>query len=99
MGRSFHAFGGLTARYRRCEDYERVVALMELSTEQLALVTGLHGTQDVETLCREVALGDFELCQALWAFRVISVVSRVDPPSETQASAVDEGLSFILPEE
>ena len=59
----------------------------------------LHGTQDVETLCREGALSDFELCQALWAFRVISVVLRVDPPSDTQASAVDEGLSFILPEE
>jgi hypothetical protein len=75
------------------------ITLMNLSTEQLALVTGLHGIQDVETLCRESSLSDFEVFQALSAFRVINVVQRVDLSSPAQLPVVDEGLDFILPEE
>jgi len=90
--------GGLDARYTRCDDYERVAAQMNLSTEELALVTGLHGIQDVETICRESPLSDFAVCQAIWAFRVIHVVRRIDPPPAKAAPLEDEGLGLVLSE-
>ena len=91
--------GDLETRYRRGEDYERVVAQMNLTTEQLALVTGLHQTQTVEAICADSELSDFAACKALWAFRVISVVRRVDEATKVVADIEDEGLGFVLSED
>jgi hypothetical protein len=91
--------GGLSARYQRAPHYEAVLPLMSLSFEKLSLLTGLNDVADVEGLCGESSLTDFDVCRTMWAFRVIGVVRRVDVPSRPQAEAVDEGLDMVLPAE
>jgi hypothetical protein len=91
--------GGISARYERSPDYERVLSLMTLSFEKLSLLTGLNDQADVEALCRDSTLSDYDVCRTLWAFRVIGVVRRVDPPDQPRPVAVDEGLDLVLPAE
>ena len=90
------AVGGLSARYERAKGYEGIVAKMSLSDEKLDLLTTFTGTQDVETICSESPLPDFEVCRTLWAFRVIGLVRRVDAPQATTSEPDDEGLGLVL---
>jgi hypothetical protein len=92
--------GDLSARYERAADYEATLAQMALSFEKLSILTGLNGTQEVETICSESTLPDFEVCRTLWAFRVLGVIRRVDvvePPPPQQGE--DEGLGSVLAED
>jgi len=89
------AVGGLAARYRRRDDYEKLVSKMKLSLERLSMLTSLHGEQAVQAICDDSSLSDFETFQCLWAFRVIGVVDRVDPV-ESAPSLDDEGLDLVL---
>jgi hypothetical protein len=92
--------GGIAAQYRRADDYEAIVAQMNLSTEELGLVTALHEPQSVEGICAESPLGDFVVCQVLWALRVIGVVKRLDAQvAAGEAVPDDEGLGAVLGEE
>lgn len=91
--------GGIAAVYTRSEDYENVLAQMNLSFEKLSLLTGLHEPRDVEALCKESSLPDFEVCRTLWAFRVVGVVWRSDAPPAPRPPIEDEGLGFVLAEE
>ena len=92
--------GGPDATYQRAEDYETVVAQMELSFEQLSLLTGLNEPTRVEDLCRDAPLSDFEVCRTLWAYRVIGTVWRMDKEEPDQHGELeDEGLGFVLNEE
>jgi hypothetical protein len=91
--------GGITARYERAPDYEAVLPLMTLSFEKLSLLTALNDVTDVETLCRDSSLSSYDVCRTLWAFRVIGVIRRVDPPEQPRPVAVDEGLDMVLPAE
>jgi hypothetical protein len=88
------AVGDLTARY-----YEDVIGNMTISFEKLSLLTSLNEPADVETICRESALSDFETCRTLWAFRVIGVVRRLDAPQRAAPTVLDEGLDLVLPGE
>jgi hypothetical protein len=91
--------GGLAARYERAPDYESVLPLMTLSFEKLSLLTGLNDAADVESLCRDSSLSDYDVCRTLWAFRVIGVVRRLDAPEPARPMAMDEGLDLVLPGE
>jgi hypothetical protein len=90
------AVGGLAARYARNEGYEGIVAKMSLPDEKIDLLTNFSGVLTVETLCEMSSLPDFEMCRALWAFRVIGLVRRVDAPQATKAEPEDDGLGFVL---
>lgn len=91
--------GGIDARYGRAPDYEPVAAQMSLSTEQLEILTSLHEERRVEEICGGSALADFEVCQTLWAFRVIGLVRRIDAPSPVSLALEDEGLDYVITEE
>jgi hypothetical protein len=92
--------GGIAARYARADDYEAILGRTSLSTEKLAILTGLHGTQDVEEICRASTISDFEVCRTLWAFRVLGVVRRMDAPEPERRPVVeDEGLGDVLARE
>jgi hypothetical protein len=97
--RLHRAVGDLSARYERAPDYEDVIGNMTVSFEKLSLLTSLNEPADVETICRESALSDFETCRTLWAFRVIGVVRRLDEPPRTVPTVLDEGLDLVLPGE
>ena len=90
------AVGGLSGRYERAEGYEAIAAKMSLPDEKLRLLTDLSGALDVETICRDSSLGDFETCRTLWAFRVIGLVRRIDTPPEVAAELEDDGLGSVL---
>jgi hypothetical protein len=72
---------------------------MHLSTEELALITALHDVQSLESICAESTLNDFEVCQVLWAFRVIGAIDRVDEERAAAPPPDDDGLDFVLAEE
>jgi hypothetical protein len=93
------AVGGIAARYERHPDYEDVLKSMTLSFEKLSLLTMLNEPNDVEGICRESMLSDFETCRTLWAFRVIGVVRRLDEPARSRPEMLDEGLDMVLPGE
>jgi hypothetical protein len=93
------AVGGLEARYERAADYESGIPSLTLSLEKLNLLISLTGIADVETLCRESPLPDFEVCRTLWAYRVIGLVRRVDPLPAPITEIDDDGLGLVLPEE
>jgi hypothetical protein len=52
---------------------------MTLTPDKLLLLSGHEGERDVETICRESALSDYEACRTIWAFRVIGVLKQVPP--------------------
>jgi hypothetical protein len=93
------AVGGLEARYERAADYENSIPALKLSLEKLNLLVSLTGTSDVEAICRESPLADFEVCRTLWAYRVIGLVRRVDPPPAAAPVVDDDGLGLVLPED
>ena len=93
------AVGGLEARYERAADYEHEMPSLTLSIEKLDLLVALMQTADVETICRQSTLSDFEVCRTLWAYRVIGVVRRVDAPPARVAELEDDGLGLVLPED
>lgn len=97
--RIVRAVGGLDARYERSADYENEMPSLTLSLEKLNLLVNLNDVADVETICRESSLGDFEVCRTLWAYRVIGVVRRVDAPPAPLPVVEDEGLGLVLPED
>jgi len=88
------AVGGLEALYCRAEDYERIIGHMELSFERLSLLTSLHGERDVQSICDESTLSDFEVFRTLWAFRVLGIVVRASAPGANELD--DEGLDTVF---
>jgi hypothetical protein len=89
------AVGGVGARYRRRDDYEKLVSRMKLSFERLSMLTSLHGERTAQGICDESSLSNFETFQCLWAFRVIGVLERVDPV-DSEPTLDDEGLDLVL---
>jgi hypothetical protein len=93
-GRIEKGCGGLESRWAPT-DTEALLRGLPLSTEQVALLGAIEGVRDLETLCRESPLTDFEVCRTMWAFRVIGLARRLDA-----AAPLDEdGLEYIMPAE
>jgi hypothetical protein len=88
--------GGLTARYARGPGWEKLVGQMTLSSEQRGLIDQCDGVRDIESLCSGSSLSDFQVCQTLWAFRVIGMLRWEGQPEPAQPEIQDEGLGFII---
>jgi len=71
--------GGPDARYVRAEDYKDRLPEMTLTPQKLLLLAGHEGERDVDAMCRESDLSDYEVCRTIWAFRVIGVLKQVPP--------------------
>ena len=85
--------GGLDGRYAPAPDAEAAFSELTLGVDEVALFRAVQGPRDVESLCAESTLSDFEVCRTLWAFRVIGLVRRTEA-----ASPLDEdGLEYVLP--
>jgi phage FluMu protein gp41 len=93
-GRVEKGCGGLESSWAPT-DTEALLRGLPLSTEQIALLGAIEGVRDLETLCKESPLTDFEVCRTMWAFRVIGLARRLDA-----AAPLDEdGLEYIMPAE
>jgi hypothetical protein len=94
------AVGGVEACYRRAAGWEKAVAGMRVEPEKVELLRLLAAPARVEDICAAAgALSDFEVCRALWAFRVIGLVRRVDAVPAAAAELEDESLGIIVPED
>jgi hypothetical protein len=95
--------GGLAARYVAAEGADALFKELTLDFDQAALFRALKVARDVESLCAESVLTDFEVCRNLWAYRVIGLVRRLDEdagekpaPLEQAKPFDDDGLHFVL---
>lgn len=86
--------GGLDTSWAP-EEGEELLRGLPLSTEQVALLGAIEGVRDLESLCKESPLNDFEVCRTMWAFRVIGLARRLD----AAAPLDDDGLEYVLPAE
>jgi hypothetical protein len=94
------AVGGVDACYERAPGYADVVRGMRAAPEILALLRGLDAPARVEAICQSAgSLSDFEVCRALWAFRVIGLIRRVDDVAAAAAELEDESLGIVVPED
>jgi len=87
--------GGLNARWAVQPAADVVLRGLPLNPEQLGLLGTINGTRDLEALCAQSTLSDFEVCRNLWAFRVIGLARRLD----AVAPFDDDGLEYVLPAE
>jgi uncharacterized protein DUF4388 len=92
------AVGGLDACYERTAGYEETLRALNPSLEKLTVLTGLNQPTNLEALCHESTLSDFEVCRTLWAYKVIGAVRRLDAPAPRVEEA-DEGFGLVLPQE
>jgi len=85
--------GRLESRWAPQGDTEALLRGLPLTPEQVALLGAIEGIGELETLCSESPLSDFEVCRTMWAFRVIGLARRLDA-----AAPLDEdGLEYIMP--
>ena len=85
--------GGLGARHARVAGSEGLFKQLTLDVDQGALLRSVEAARDVESLCAESMLNDFEACRNLWAFRVIGLIRRA--PESTPFE--EDGLEYVLP--
>ncbi len=94
--RIHRAVGGLESSYERAEGCEAVVARMTLSDGQLEVLTKLQKGDSLDAICGRSILPSIEVCRALWAYRVIGLVRRLDAAARTPAEPEDDGLGSVL---
>jgi hypothetical protein len=85
--------GGLDMRYATVPGSEALFNQLTLDVDQAALARAAKKGREVEALCAESELNDFEACRALWAFRVIGLVKRL----EAAVPFDDDGLEYVMP--
>jgi hypothetical protein len=95
------AIGGKDARYERAPDFEAALAVMSVGPELRAIVQTLAAARTVGEICTASTLPDFEVCQAIWAFRVLGILRRTDaaatrPATAPPVSLEDDGLGDVL---
>jgi len=90
------AVGSLESAYARAAGYEAVVAKMSLTDGQLEILTSMSGPQTLDALCDGSILPAIEVCRALWAYRVIGLVRRLDAPETKDTALEDDGLGEVL---
>ena len=95
------AIGGKDARYERAPDFEAAIAAMSLGQELRAIVETLVAPRTVGEICAASTLPDFEVCRAIWAFRVLGILRSTDAARRAAAPAAvfsleDDGLGDVL---
>ena len=84
--------GSSRAWYRLSENHQEILDSLNLSEGERMLVAELDiNGASVEGLCRQVFLSNFEIYQALWAFKVLGVVYEVEHLGGDFSDAVIEG--------
>lgn len=94
--RIHRAVGNLESTYALVAGYGPVAAKMTLTDAQLELLTGLSDGETLDAICARSILPSIEVCRALWAYRVIGLVKRLDAPEAAAAEPEDDGLGSVL---
>jgi hypothetical protein len=94
------AVGGVNACYQSASGWDDVIRGMRVDPGKVQMLRVLDAPARVEDICRTAeALSDFEVCRALWAFRVIGLVRRIDTAPAVAVELEDESLGIIVPED
>ncbi|HET7291364.1 MAG TPA: DUF4388 domain-containing protein [Vicinamibacteria bacterium] len=91
-----HAVGDFDSPYERSDGYEAVVSKMALTDGQVEILAGLKARRSLGAICGASILPSIEVCRALWAYRVIGLVRRLDAPVPTRPALQDDGLGEVL---
>ena len=84
--------GPTRAWYRLSGNHQDILDSLNLSEGERMLLAELAGDgASVEGLCRQVFLSNFEIYQALWAFKVLGIVHEVEHLGGEFSDAVIEG--------
>lgn len=83
--------GGLGTRLELTPDYLSVLDRLTVSPEDWELVTSLKNPKTPLELCRAHALGDFRVCQTLWALRLLGAVAEA-PLEDTLEATLGPSL-------
>jgi hypothetical protein len=94
--RIHRAVGEPESTYERVPGYDAVAAKMTLTDGQLELLTRLSGIEALDAICARSILPSIEVCRALWAYRVIGLIRRLDVPAIVPAQPEDDGLGAVL---
>jgi uncharacterized protein DUF4388 len=92
------AVGGKEARYERAPGHEQTIAAMTLAPDVRAIVETLAEPRTVGEVCAASTLADFDVCRAIWAFRVVGILRRLDVarPAAAAPGLEDDGLGDVL---
>ena len=77
----------------KAEMAEALFNQLTLDVDHAALARAPKTGREVAELCAESELNDFEVCRALWAYRVIGLVKRL----EESVPLDEDGLEYVLP--
>lgn len=94
--RIHRAVGTLESTYGLVPSYGPVAAKMTLTDGQLEILTALTEAETLDSICSRSILPSIEVCRALWAYRVIGLVRRLDVPAKADAEPEDDGLGSVL---
>lgn len=90
------AAGGFDSPYERADGYQEVVAKMALTEGQIEILSSLTRQRSLGAICNTSILPSIEVCRALWAYRVIGLVTRLDAPEPSRPALQDDGLGEVL---
>jgi hypothetical protein len=94
------AVGGKDSRYRRARDYDKAIAQMTLTPDMRAIVEQIPEPRSVGEICAASTLADFDVCRAIWAFRVVGILRRLDESKRLRVPGLgaddDDGLGDVL---
>lgn len=93
--RVLQGVGGLDATYQTLGGRDNLLHQMTLRTEHAALLQTLELPMSVRDLCRRGLLADFEVCKALWAFRVIGLIEPASMAPTAGATPQLEAVAQI----
>jgi hypothetical protein len=96
--------GAPSVRFRLDAGWQTILDGLDIRDGERMLLQRLDAAGDrgasIDAMCREVFLSNYEIYQALWAFRILGIVHEVDHTAEAaQGSAFEGRLDRIgLPE-
>jgi len=96
--RVLHGLGGLGTRLVLSNGYLEILDRMNVGQEEWEVVAALRAPKTVSEICRESSLGDFRVCQILWAFNLIGVAT-VEATAQAEVDVEQDQPVAIEPEE
>jgi hypothetical protein len=72
---------------------------MSATPEMRAIVEKLSEPRSVGEICAGSTLADFDVCRAVWAFRIVGILRRLDASRNQGLAGLgldDDGLGAVL---
>ncbi len=87
--RILRGVGGLDARLGVTPSYLDTLDRMSVGADEWDLVASLASPRTVREVCRSSTLGDYRVCQTLWALRMLGALTEVAAPSPCVVGSAD----------